>query len=134
MNGKFIDTNVILYLLEDSAKADLAEKVLSEGGVISVQVLNEALANCRRKANMTWEDASNFLNGIQDLCDVCDLTEETHILGRAMGAKYGFSVYDAMIVAAALLHGCTELISEDMQHGQIIERSLKILNPFLDCP
>ncbi|GHA61586.1 ribonuclease VapC [Amylibacter ulvae] len=132
MSDRFIDTSVILYLLEDSDKADVAEAVLSGGGVVSVQVLNEALANCRRKANMNWDEASIFLNGIQDLCDVCDLTEDTHVLGRALGAKYGFSVYDAMIVAAALTNGCTELLSEDMQHGQIIEGGLKILNPFRD--
>ena len=130
MSNRFIDTNVILYLLENSAKANLAEKILAEGGVISVQVLNEALANCRRKAGMTWEEASDFLNGIQDICEVCDLTEDIHVVGRALGAKYGFSVYDAMIVAAALSNGCADLLSEDMQHGQVIEGRLRILNPF----
>ena len=46
------------------------------------------------------------------------------ILGR-----YGFSFYDSLIVAAALEAGCTRLYSEDLQHGQRIQR-LTILNPF----
>ncbi len=52
-------------------------------------------------------------------------------LGRALGVRYGFSVYDAMIVAAALLNGCnTTLLSEDMQHGLLVENHLQIDNPF----
>jgi len=35
-----------------------------------------------------------------------------------------------MIAAAALDAGCTTLFSEDMQDGLLIERSLRIRNPF----
>jgi predicted nucleic acid-binding protein len=40
------------------------------------------------------------------------------------------SIHDALIVSAALLAGGKTLHSEDMQHGQIIERQLTIRNPF----
>ena len=50
MSAEFADTNVILYLLDDGPKADRAEVILGQGPRISVQVLNEALVNCRRKA------------------------------------------------------------------------------------
>ena len=53
-----------------------------------------------------------------------------HDIGRALGERYGFSVYDAMIVAAALEHGCTTLYSEDMHDGLVIEGRLHIVNPF----
>jgi len=59
------------------------------------------------------------------------LTAETHDLGLRLAERYGFSVYDAMIVAAALLAGCGILYSEDMQHGQRIEDRLTLCNPFL---
>ncbi len=36
----------------------------------------------------------------------------------------------ALIVAAALLAGCTTLYPEDLRHGQVIERQLTIRNPF----
>ncbi len=44
--------------------------------------------------------------------------------------KYKFQYYDSLIIATALENKCTILYSEDMQHGQIIERQLKIINPF----
>lgn len=98
--------------------------------MISVQVLNEVLVNCRRKANMSWEEAGDFLDGIRDLCETVSLTPEIHDIGRALGARYQLAVYDAMIVAAALAHGCGQLLSEDMHDGLVIEGALKIENPF----
>ena len=44
--------------------------------------------------------------------------------------RYGLSVYDAMMVAAALLAGCATLWSEDMQDGLPVEGRLRIVNPF----
>ena len=130
MSARFFDTNVILYLLDDGPKADRAEALLQHGGLISVQVLNETLVNCRRKAGMDWEESGRFLYGVRQVCRVVDLTSQTHDIGRALGERYGFSVYDAMIVAAALEHGCTTLYSEDMHDGLIVEGSLRIVNPF----
>ena len=92
MSAEFLDTNVILYLLDDGPKAGITEDLLARGCVISVQVLNEALANCRRKAGMSWEEAGMFLAGIRQLCTVLDLTAGTHDIGLALGARYGFAV------------------------------------------
>ena len=130
MRANFFDTNVILYLLDNDRKADLAARLLADGGMISVQVLNETLVNCLRKAGMTWSEAGEFLTGIRQLCEVSTLSQETHDLGRALGERYGFAVYDAMIVAAALQSGCTTLYSEDMQHGLVIQDYMRIVNPF----
>jgi predicted nucleic acid-binding protein len=130
MSGEFADTNVVLYLLDEGPKSDRAEVVLARGPRISVQVLNEAAVNCRRKAGMTWEETGAFLSGIRGLCPVEPLTVETHDVGRAVAARYGLSVYDAMIVAAALLSGCTTLLTEDMGHGTVVEGQLRIVNPF----
>lgn len=130
MSAEFADTNVVLYLLDDSPKADRAEKILGQGPRISVQVLNEALVNCRRKAGLSWEEAGIFLAGIQALCPVEELTLRTHEVGRALAERYGFSIYGAMIVAAALIAGCTTLWSEDMHDGLLVEGQLRIVNPF----
>ena len=126
----FFDTNVILYLLDDGPKADRAETLLSGGGLISVQVLNEALVNCRRKAGLSWAESARFLQGIRRLCRVVPLTPETHDIGRALAETCGLSVYDAMIAAAALQAGCTRLWTEDMHHGLRIEGRLELVNPF----
>ena len=134
MSGDFIDSNVILYLLDDGPKADRAEAVLAQGGVISVQVLNEVLVNCLRKAGMTLDEAGAFLAGVRRLCRVVDLTAEMHDVGRALAARYGFSVYDSMIVGAALVSGCDRVLSEDMQDGLVVEGVLRVVNPFAGLP
>ena len=130
MSAEFADTNVILYLLDDGPKADRAEAIVGQGPRISVQVLNETLVNCRRKADLTWDETGSFLAGIQALCPVEDLTLHTHEVGRALAERYRVSVYDAMIVAAALVAGCTTLWTEDMQDGLLIEDRLRLVNPF----
>tara|TARA_Y100001951_G_scaffold69797_1_gene56668 strand:+ start:854 stop:1249 length:396 start_codon:yes stop_codon:yes gene_type:complete len=130
MSVEFADTNVVLYLLDDGPKADRAEVILGQGPRISVQVLNESLVNCRRKAGLGWEEAAAFLEGVRALCPVEDLTVQTHDVGRALAERYGFSIYDAMIVASALVAGCTALWSEDMQDGLLVEGQLRIVNPF----
>jgi predicted nucleic acid-binding protein len=130
MSAEFADTNIVLYLLDDGPKADRAEAILGQGPRISVQVLNEAMVNCRRKAGLSWDETGAFLAGIQALCPVEDLTLQTHEVGRALAERYGFSVYDAMIVAAALRAGCTTLWTEDMHDGLVVEDRLRLVNPF----
>lgn len=58
------------------------------------------------------------------------LTVETHDLGRRIAERHGVAVYDAMIIASALLAGCKALYSENMQDGLLIEGRLRIRNPF----
>ena len=127
----FIDSNVILYLLsKDAKKADAAEAVLRAGGMISVQVLNEIANVALRKIGMSWSETNQFLASIRSLCAVESLTVETHDRGRDVAERYGLSVYDAMIVAAALIAGCTVLYSEDMQDGLVVDKQLRVANPF----
>ncbi len=130
MSAEFADTNVVLYLLDDGPKADRAEDILGQGPRISVQVLNEAMVNCRRKAGLSWEETGAFLAGVQSLCPIEDLSVQNHLVGRALAEKYQLSVYDAMIVSAALIAGCTTLWSEDMHDGLLVEDQLRVVNPF----
>lgn len=133
MNGgeTFFDTNVVLYLLSaDAAKADRAEDLLAHGGTISVQVLNEFVAVASRKLRMPLTEVREILDQIRAVCAVEPMTIETHERALNIAERYGLSIYDALIVAAALLAGCTTLFSEDMQHGQVIDRQLTIRNPF----
>ena len=127
----FIDSNVLLYLLStDTDKADRAEEIVQTGGLISVQVLNEITNVARRKLTMPWIEINEILALIRLVCPTEPLTIETHDKGKLVAERYGLSVYDAMIVAAALLAGCETLYSEDMQDGQLIDQQLRICNPF----
>ena len=127
----FFDTNVLLHLLSaDTAKADTAEASLALGGTISVQVLNEFAAVASRKLRMPWKEIREVLREVQAVCAVTPVTLETHERALRIAESFGLSIYDALIVSAALLAGCRTLFSEDLQHGQVIERQLKVRNPF----
>jgi predicted nucleic acid-binding protein len=128
----FFDTNVVLYLLSaDTAKADRAEELLAIGGTISVQVLNEFSAVASRKLRMSWIEIREVLSQIRAVCAVEPMTIETHERALRVAERYGLSIYDALIVSAALLANCKTLHSEDMQDGQVVERQLTIRNPFV---
>lgn len=127
----FFDTNVLLYLLSaDAARADRAEALVALGGTISVQVLNEFAAVATRKLRMLPSEIRDVLAPIRAVCAVVPVTVETHDRALELAERYGLSIYDALIVSSALLAGCRTLHSEDMQHGQVIDRQLTIRNPF----
>ena len=131
MKGSFFDTNVLVYLASaDPVKADRAEEMIRNGGVISVQVLNELANVARRKMRLTWPDTRGFLSLLRSLLTVLPVTVETHQNGLALAERYNLSTYDAMIVAAALQAGCDRLWSEDMQHGMEFDQALRVVNPF----
>jgi predicted nucleic acid-binding protein len=131
MSGNFFDSNVLLYATSpDRIKADRVRVLLGHGGTISVQVLNEMAHVALRKFKMSWADTKSFLSTIRDLLTVEPLTADTHAIGLRLAERYGFAIYDSMIVAAALAAECDMLWSEDMQDGLMVEKRLKIVNPF----
>jgi predicted nucleic acid-binding protein len=126
----FFDTNVLLYLLsKDAAKADRAEALLTAGGVISVQVLNEFASVAIGKKAVNFAELREILSTIREICTVIAVDVETHERGLDIAERCRFSIYDSLIVAAALRAGCSTLYTEDLQHGQTIDR-LTIRNPF----
>ena len=128
----FFDTSIVLYLLSaDARKADRVEALLGAGGAISVQVLNEFATVARRKAALSWPEVREALGAVRATCVTHPVTEETHDRGLDIAERYGFSVYDSMIVAAAQGAGCRILFSEDLQHRQVIDGTLTVRNPFI---
>jgi predicted nucleic acid-binding protein len=126
----FLDTNILIYAFsDDEAKARTSTALLENGGIISVQVLNEFASASRGKHKQPWPQVQSALTTIRSLVSVVPLTTDTHVFGLYVAERYQLSVYDSMIVAAALLAGCTTLYSEDMHHGLVID-GLKIVNPF----
>lgn len=128
----FFDTSVLFYLLSnDSRKADRVEQLLAERGAISVQVLNEFAAVAMRKLRMPLSDVREILDSVRTVCTVESVTVATHDRGLAVFERYKFSFYDSLIIASALIVGAKLLYSEDLQHGQVIDRQLRVVNPFL---
>jgi predicted nucleic acid-binding protein len=128
---RFCDTNVLLYLLSaDAAKADRVEETLAAGATISVQVLNEFAAVALRKLGMPVAEVREALEPIAAVCKVVPVTIEIHRRGLQVAERYRLSIYDSLIVAAAIDAGCTTLYTEDLQDGQVFENTLAVLNPF----
>lgn len=80
---------------------------------------------------MSAENAQRFLEQI--LMPLWRIMPSLALYRRGLDlqSRYGFSFYDALIVAVALESGCTRLYTEDLQHGQKID-GLIIENPFID--
>lgn len=128
----FFDSNIVLYSAgSDPAKARISDALLLRGGWISVQVLNEIANVSQRKMRHSWQQTRTLLALVTDLTEVVDLTTDIHRHGIAIAEQFQISVYDALIVAAALMAGCETLYSEDMHHGLVVDARLRIENPFL---
>jgi predicted nucleic acid-binding protein len=133
MNGKpFFDTNVLVYAVgRDDPRQDTARQLVSRGGVISVQVLNEFVSVAHRKLYMSWQVVNEVLRAFQILCpDPVPITINTHRVALQIAESYGYDIYDSLIAASALEADCNTLFSEDFQDGQRIEERLTVRNPF----
>lgn len=133
MNAKkiFFDTNTLLYLLSsDNKKADWVSKNLQQHNVISVQVLNEFTSASLRKIKISNTELDEFLDLFTSTFQVRSLDIDTFETGLMVSRRYGYQHYDSMIIATALQAGCERLYSEDMQHRQVIDKRLQIVNPF----
>lgn len=130
----FFDTDILIHAVTDfDRRHAIAQARLAEGGTISVQVLNEFVNVARRKLKLDWPELDAALSVIRALCGPPRpvlLTTHERALGIARGS--GFAIFNSLIIAAALEAGCKTLLSEDLQHGQVIEDRLTIRNPFLD--
>ena len=132
MNDKpFFDTNVILYAFrQDDARRQVAEALIAEGGTVSVQVLNEFVSVARRKLNRDWKEVRRALDILLVFCpQPVPLTIEIHERALQLAEHYGYSIFDSLIIAAAVHSGASTLYSEDMRDGQTID-SVTIRNPF----
>lgn len=130
MRSAFIDTNVVLYLLSaDARKADTAEALLAQGGVVSVQVLNEAASVCRRQLQLPWSEVRELLKAVKACCTVVPLTLAAHEHALELAERYQIGFYDALVCASAQEAGAEVLCTEDLQHGQMLG-SLRARNPF----
>jgi predicted nucleic acid-binding protein len=126
----FLDTNVVIYAFEEQDARSLAARgLLDRGAVVSVQVLNEFTVAVGRRLGFTWPEARSALAAVRELCRVVPLTVQTHERALEIAERYRFSLWDGLVIAAALEAGCGTLYSEDMQDGQRIE-GMTIWNPF----
>ena len=126
----FFDSNILLYIASnDLPKMQRARELLTNGGTISVQVLNEFAAVMSRKYSRSIAEIRAALYDIRLVCSVHIADVNTHEHGLDIAERYRFSIYDSMLLASALEAGCGTFYSEDLHHGQRVE-GMTIRNPF----
>lgn len=128
----FLDTNIALYTMgQDTSKRLIARELVAKLPFVSAQVVNGCVNVCLRKLNFSRERAYAFADLLMQKANVLPVDESVIRKSAELALRYQLSNWDALIVAAALLADCDTLYSEDMQHGQLIDERLRILNPFV---
>jgi len=129
---EFADTNIVVYAVgQDSDKRTKALHILTQGVIVSSQVINETVSVLTRKQGANLVAAHEVAESLLELCEVAPVDASTIREAIRLVRRYKLSHWDSLIVAAALLAGCEKLYSQDMQHGQVFDERLKVVNPFL---
>lgn len=131
MSIGFLDSNILIYAFSEDRRSEAARILLNSGGTIGVQTLNEFVNVALNKLRMNWDEIDQALDEIQLLSTVVAPVDlALHQSGIALAQRHRLSIYDALIVAAALNANCKTLWSEDMHDGLVVEKRLEIRNPF----
>jgi predicted nucleic acid-binding protein len=133
----FIDSNILLYAHDRDAgkKRRIAQNILVQlaverRGALSMQVLQEFYANATRKLarKLPRHEARDTVEDFAHWC--VETTPEEILLAFEIEDRTHLHFWDALILAAAKKAGASRILSEDWNHGQIVE-GIRIENPFL---
>lgn len=128
----FLDTNIVLYAIgSDESKRLIAANLLTQTPTIFTQVINECSHVLRRKQRYSPDDVKRELSAVLKTVRFVNVDISEIFSAWSVASRYGYSHFDSLIIASALAAHCSILYSEDMQHNQLIENQLRILNPFL---
>jgi predicted nucleic acid-binding protein len=132
----FLDTNVLLYAIDDSAPAKQAQALAliaqlerDQSGVVSTQVLLEYNSNLTRKFKASRHSAARLTSAFAKWHVV---SNDAALVLRALArsVESDLSIWDATVVEAAVLSGADTLYSEGLSHGQRFG-ALTVVNPFI---
>lgn len=135
MPNAFVDTNILIYAADQDVtpgrQTRIAQEILFQDQlIISVQVINEFIANCRnpKKLALSRLDERAWLQKLFRL-NVASQTPDSVYLALRLQAFHSLSHWDALIVATALEADCPTLYSEDLGHGENYD-GVTVINPF----
>jgi len=138
MTKAFFDTNVIIYafvendLLRSQVSRDLMESyAMNDHAVISTNVLNETFFAAVRKHKFSREDARAVVQRLSVLRHVVVPSVAVVLQANDIAVETQFTIYDALMIAAAKSAGCDRIYTEDLTHNQVVQ-GIKIINPFLE--
>lgn len=132
----FLDTNLWVYFFAKDP-LDKAERIADivnaqlPSLIISTQVLGELYNVLTRKRIFSNTETQSIVSGLTNRTLVVDIDTSKVLQAMELNIRYGYSYWDSLIIATALQSDCSILYSEDMQHDQLIESKLRIINPLI---
>jgi predicted nucleic acid-binding protein len=138
MSLRFLDSNIILYAYSRTAgeehKRDIARACIgADNWCISAQVLQEFYTNAIRvrAGTVTMMDAAKAAEVVAFIAPYVRSAIDAALVQQAIqiSQRHQLSYWDGAIIAAAARCGADELLSEDMNAGQVIE-GVRVVNPF----
>lgn len=132
----FLDTNLWIYFFtKDSLnKAERIADLINihlPSLLISTQVLGELYNVLTRKRIFSNTEAQAIVSGLANRTLVLDIDTDKVLQAMEINIRYGYLYWDSLIIATALQSNCGTLYPEDMQHDQLIESKLRIINPLI---
>jgi predicted nucleic acid-binding protein len=130
-----LDTNILAYGegVNDAEKRDAVLELLDDlpqgSAVVPVQVLGELFNVLVRKAGKSRAEARDALLAWRDTFPTVETTPEVMLAAVDLATDHHFSIWDAVILAAASQAGCRLLLSEDLQDG-FTAGGVTVVNPF----
>ncbi len=134
----FLDTNIWLYAFmqgSQTGRRDVAADLISKKTqtiIVSYQVINEVCVNLLKKGGASEELVKGLIHDFFSRYAPVANDEACLIRASDLRGSLSLAYWDSLIVASALENRCSILYTEDMQHGQVIDQVLTIVNPFLN--
>lgn len=132
---KFIDSNVLVYSVDprDAVKQRIAKMIVmsarnSGDFIISAQVINEFANVALKKLGKKNEDVSKFIWMFREIKTV-DVRLAWSTKALEIMKRYDLQFYDSLLLATAEALGCDEILTEDLNDGQMYG-SVRAVNPF----
>jgi predicted nucleic acid-binding protein len=133
---RFVDTNVLIYaagrLPGDETRRREALRILKSADLaLSAQVLQEFYVQATRatRPDAISHAQAEALVVAWSRFPIQPITTELVLAAMASHVQFNISFWDAAIIEAARMLGCTEVLSEDLNHGQDYD-GVTVVNPF----
>lgn len=133
-NRVFLDTNLLVYLFteDEPEKRLVAIRLMDEYQCTTgINNLNELANVLLRKMKVPHIRVIAAIKQILSAVDLGGLSPNLICSAISVSERYGYSFFDSLVISTALSEGASILYSEDMQHQQVIQETLTILNPFI---
>lgn len=135
---QFFDTHVLVYRqnIHEPVKQEQARRIINNAiangeFTTSVQVLQEFYSAMLHQGWLTPAAALALMHHWAEH-EVVNANAQTVFRACELQQRYQWSVWDALVVQAALDARCTTLYSEELPHGMTLG-TLTITNPFFEA-